>query len=663
MGGLGIHSSSKHQPEGMHGKAGHGRLGADFTLTPKALLMYGSISFQSDIAQLVFTLPAHSHLSTPIEVIRQNLATAKTDCHLALEWIGEKNSTDMQLHQDICTLHTALAPESKEFAVRSLAIHRRLPSAQQAERTQRFCQAWDAYSLVPTDQSEWRRQKSIALAVAKTYPTELIEAWTRTGCRWLAQFAAARDATTGLPRVPPLAALHQRQDLSTLSDPQQETMANLLLARPSRQMAQIAQVLAPLPINTLRRYLDAMHATHQHPASIQLGDYLQKVYLPDAWAEALKDTLQQGGGAFDEALALHVSHAVNGLLSQIERLLRDTLDAVQNGTNMGDRWNIPCRRALSAREEHGQRQAKAWTMALRQSVYSERPSSPTDGDTERREALQSWGIDQLVRWIDGPVTAPRTRAAVAKVGQQPKPAPRTVEDIGDTDDTQANASDMPQLLPMALSDCARFLLGEWQDLRTLAGHLNQQDAIDPWLAASAPGLQAIADAKSDEDRDPEAEQALLTRVDEALTGLRARLTEVKSQAQLSTRFEAALARALKGEDLMLGKRLGGVIGCPLPAEQWAAVHERYHQRLLPMRNTLAMGDSNLALGSDQALALYVTGSSQSGYAFDISVHLWARRAGKTSPPSLDHAPYPRMNTVNWFDTYQPCCVLHVPLAR
>ena len=598
-----------------------------------------------------------------MEVVRQNMAITGPGCQLALAWIGERNSSDMQLHQDICTLHTVLDPETKEFAVRSLAIHRRLPQAQQVERVQRFLQAWDAYSLISSSQQEWAQQKAIAMAVAKTYPTELIEAWTRTGCRWLAHFAADKHAVTGLPTLPALAALHKRQDLARLGGTQLETMANLLLARPPSEMAQVAQILAPLPINTLGRYLDAMRATHQHPTSIQLGDYLQKVYLPDAWAEALKDTRQQGGGAFDDAMALHVNHAVNGFLGRIEHMLRDTLDAVRAGTNMGDRWNSACRSALSAWEERARRQSKAWTMALRRSVHSERPSAPNDGNTALREALQSWGIDQLVRWIDGPVTAPRTRAAVTKVRQQPKPAPRTMEDIGNAEDTRASASDMPRLLPMALSDCARFLLSEWQDLRSLAGHLNQQDAIDPWLASTAPELQAIAQAKADEDRDLEGEQALLTRADETLAGLRALLSKVSNQVQLSARFEAALAQALKGEDLMLGKRMGGVIGCALPAAQWAAVHERYHQRLLPMRNTVAMGDSTLALGTDQALALYVTGSSQSGYAFDISVHLWARRAGKTSQPSREQGAYPRMNTDDWFDTYTTCAVLHVPLGK
>ena len=71
----------------------------------------------------------------------------------------------------------------------------------------------------------------------------------------------------------------------------------------------------------------------------------------------------------------------------------------------------------------------------------------------------------------------------------------------------------------------------------------------------------------------------------------------------------------------------------------------------------------MPLDSSRALALYVTGSSQSGYAFDVSVHLWRRRAGRTSPPSSEAGEYPLMNTTDWFDTLVPCCVLHVPQAH
>ena len=658
------HSSTKRQLEGMCGKADHGKLGADFFLNPKALLMYGSIQFRAEIATMVFTLPDHSHLSTPMEVINQNQATANEGCRLGLEWMGEENSFDVALYQDICTLHICLPPAEKEFAVRALAVHRRLPPDQQADRLQRFSQAWDTYSMIPTDLAEWRKQKAIAMAVAKTYPTELIEAWVRVSYRSLAPLAAStKHAGTGLPMTPWLAALNQRRDLGSLSRAQRNTLADLLLTRSHVDREKTAQILATLPANIVRRQLDAMAATLEHTAWAQLGDYLLKTYLPDAWAGALNKSVGGGQGAFDDAMTLHISQAVDTILSLVERMRRNTLDAVRAGANMGDRWNSACRQALRAWEEHNRRHSKAWTHELRRSVHSVNPSSPTTGPCAQREALQAWGIDQLVRWIDGPVTAPSTRAAVSKVQLQPQSDSHPAEDTTDTENSRADASDMPYLLPVALSDSARFLVGEWQDLSTLAGHLGQLDSIEPWLNNATTALKAIADHRADARRDLAAEHDLLTRVDQSLSQLRTSLQAVKAQAQLSEQFGTALAQALRAENLMLGKRQGGVIACPLPAKHWNLVHERYHQRLLPMRHAVAMGDDTLALGTDQALALYVTGSSQSGYAFDISVHLWARRAGKTSQPSREQGALPRMNTDDWFDTYQPCCVLHVPLAK
>jgi len=625
--------------------------------------MYGSIHFRADIAQMVFTLPYHSHLSTSMEVTRQNLATAQEDCRLALEWMGETGSRDVTLYQDVCTLNTCLPPATKEFAMRSLAIHRRLPPDQQVHRIQRFAQVWDNCSLIPTQRPEWRQQKAIAMVVAKTYPTELIEAWTRVVCRWLAPMAADDlHAITGLPETPAFAAIHRRRDLGNLSQTQRTTLADLLLTRSSLDREETVRRMDSLPTNTLSRQLDAMAATRQHPAWAQLGDYLMKVHLPDAWAKALKASSLDDQGAFEDALALHVGQAVDAFLSLVERTLRDTLDAVRTGIRLGDRWDTASRQAMEAWEEHARRQTNTWTVQLRRSLRGSPPASPAEHSPADREALQSWGIDQLVRWIDGPVTAPRSRTAVTKVQLQSPPDPLPNEDNAGARDSQTDARDMPQLLPMALSDSARFLLGEWQDLSALADHLGQRALIDPWLNSTTADLRAIAMQRGYAKRDLAAEHELLTRVDQSLAQLRTGLQSVKAKAQLSERFGTALAQALRIESLVLGKRQGGVIACPLPATHWGLVHERYHQRLLPMRHTVAMGNGTLALGTDQALALYVTGSSQSGYAFDISVHLWARRTGKSSQPSREQGAYPRMNTDDWFDTYQPCCVLHVPLA-
>ena len=66
-----------------------------------------------------------------------------------------------------------------------------------------------------------------------------------------------------------------------------------------------------------------------------------------------------------------------------------------------------------------------------------------------------------------------------------------------------------------------------------------------------------------------------------------------------------------------------------------------------------------ALPPDQALGLYVTGSSLSAFAFDISVHLWRRSPQRTGAAGRQLAHLAPMNDDDWYDTYLPCAVLHV----
>jgi hypothetical protein len=119
---------------------------------------------------------------------------------------------------------------------------------------------------------------------------------------------------------------------------------------------------------------------------------------------------------------------------------------------------------------------------------------------------------------------------------------------------------------------------------------------------------------------------------------------------------AALAR----ETLTPGRRQGGVIACPLTADDWRWVSNRFHRRWLSGIRHLSVDGVHVPLDMDEALALYVTGSSQSNYAFDVSVHLWRRWNNKTSPPSQQSGVFPPMNTDDWYDTRVTCCVLHVP---
>ena len=127
------------------------------------------------------------------------------------------------------------------------------------------------------------------------------------------------------------------------------------------------------------------------------------------------------------------------------------------------------------------------------------------------------------------------------------------------------------------------------------------------------------------------------------------------------------------ERLNLNQRVRGPNGRPLGCVELACLwlYDRVaHQAQVRQGNARPDAFDYRAIGSpevlhqraDQALALYVTGSSQSNFAFDVSVHLWQRRPGATSMPGVASGGTQRMNTDDWFDTYLPCCVLHVPNA-
>jgi hypothetical protein len=120
--------------------------------------------------------------------------------------------------------------------------------------------------------------------------------------------------------------------------------------------------------------------------------------------------------------------------------------------------------------------------------------------------------------------------------------------------------------------------------------------------------------------------------------------------------------ALRVEPLELGKRQGGQIGYKAGVEDWAYVSGHFHNRWLPQVKSVLVNGKSVQLRADQAVALYVTGSSQSGYAFDVSVHLWQRREARQSQPGNTGGLFPPMNQDDWFDTYVTCCVLHVPAA-
>lgn len=79
-------------------------------------------------------------------------------------------------------------------------------------------------------------------------------------------------------------------------------------------------------------------------------------------------------------------------------------------------------------------------------------------------------------------------------------------------------------------------------------------------------------------------------------------------------------------------------------------------------HSLEIAGKRAPLQRHQALALYVTGSSRSKYAFDVSVHLWIRKEGSHSTPAAGNSTDVWMNTAEWRDALVSCAVLHVMAA-
>lgn len=110
--------------------------------------------------------------------------------------------------------------------------------------------------------------------------------------------------------------------------------------------------------------------------------------------------------------------------------------------------------------------------------------------------------------------------------------------------------------------------------------------------------------------------------------------------------------------MSIGKRTGGdiLLRDPKPMDFWGPISRDYHGRYVPLSMVLEGGVPR-ALDEDEALALYVTGGSKSGAAFCVSVHHWRRYPGSDAPPSA--GAFEPMDHDHWYDTFNPCCVLHV----
>lgn len=384
--------------------------------------------------------------------------------------------------------------------------------------------------------------------------------------------------------------------------------------------------------------------------------------------------------AWRERISLELRQAEMDSVAEDMQICLASINAVSAGINLG-RYTNSSRQAVADYERYWlaprtQVNEAAQRLARRAAL----PASALDAGSAEglidKASLQSWSVDQLVAWIDGPLSSPTSntdpkqiierarqtrRRAAAISPSQPSPTAPITDDTDDDLDPQA----AEQLVRDALANTANFFLGEIEDLWSMAEQTAFSNEVNVRVKKTCDELREPLNVIKKNPKlltETETRQEL-HEAEIRIQALRQDINNASRQIALDRHFIQALGTALKNEALVLGKKTGGTIACPVAYDQWQAISDSFHQRWLPNARRILVNNVTIELQPDQALALYVTGSSQSGYAFDVSVHLWRRRPDCQSLPSEKTGAYPPINTADWFDTYQTCCVLHVPHAR
>ena len=397
------------------------------------------------------------------------------------------------------------------------------------------------------------------------------------------------------------------------------------------------------------------------------GDILVKV-LQDCQAAGLNGSMEPDIAA---AVANQVALGRTAELARSRQVLASTLDATRLGVNLGRQVNEQNSAAVAAAGQ------AFWQQLLRMTperlrLQKQRDSAPValqnaaptgPGDLD---PVHAWSVSRLLRWIEGPILekapAPLERARFVlkeKAARQEARVKTKMPRDAVMVDKDLSAPDIDLAVQNALSTTAGFFIGDIEDMLFRAKALG---AAPPAAQRCLDLLAPLQQLKKEYRADDQKARALLHSASSAVDQLRLDLRTVVFDAQLRQRFDQQLHQALYNEPMVEGKRHGGVIQCRLKRSDWPWVAERYHRRWLPWNRCITVDGIPRVLQPDQALGLYVTGKSLSGYEFDVSVHLWLRRGGRERAPGTSVLPFSPMNTEDWIDTLTPCAVLHVPSA-
>jgi len=392
------------------------------------------------------------------------------------------------------------------------------------------------------------------------------------------------------------------------------------------------------------------------------------VALSDALAEIVRDATQgERPKDWGDIIEAPLRRMADLYAAQNNQIFWASVAAVEAGTSLGDKTASSLNALKAWKQQIAMQSRHMMVQCLRETRKS--PStgkaSGAKAPTQAQHDLSSLSPGQLAQWIEGPLADPKPkpidRKAILSKEQAALKETSPPKVKNQPEDPPLAANDVTATIQDALSATVGFFLAELQDLLALATQLKIDDAavIHPCEAMLKPLLELAQKPVND---DMKARQ-MLGETELHIEALRARLKTAKASAQVRKLFPQALCTALNAEPIVYGKRQGRAIDCKVVPEDWTFVNESFHRRWLPQFRQIQMEGQSVPLGLNEALALHVTGGSRSGYAFNISVHLWYRRAGSKALPSLENGVlYPRMDEAHWFDSYTTCCVLHVPRA-
>jgi hypothetical protein len=392
--------------------------------------------------------------------------------------------------------------------------------------------------------------------------------------------------------------------------------------------------------------------------------------------DSIRNALQTGmaltdptEGDLDEVVEMEGEHFKARLLARCMQVVEATLAVVDQDVvldQVTQQQNRLCREAVLSHQR-----LVDLTDQLMKSRRAKAPPAPHAENTEPTDLdpVYAWSMDRLLEWIEGPITKKKgqplklldTKKAAASENRsrQTSSATSSTEKAPSTASPAFSEEDVKATVRTGLCSAAVFLLEEINDLLRLGQgmHMDNQQ-LQPCRDIQGPLQRVIHDGASN----PDEAQSVLQSAQETVDSMRRGARIAQGQRLTRQRFTAALERLLRQEPLVLGKRHGGVVAARLPAADWGWAVQAFHERWLPTFTRLQTsndGANTSRLPADCALALYVTGSSLSKHAFDISVHVWRRRKGCTSIAGTSPNHLAPMNKTDWYDTLIPCAVLHV----